>query len=220
MADIPFINVTIRVKTRQDKIADECIEGFPLRRWSFEVCMLDKNGKEVTADIIQSCAYYLHSSFTNPIRSFKNPPFRLEEEGWGQFDCKIACQFIFNGGQFSLNHKLIFSYAEYAIDFNIKVPVHIPELQDKLKMHFDISHAISQETTEEYNVVAVSKWLKKLPTMDEDVVSEIVDKVLQHPAIKSELNNNPINETFKMDVSQFPNDLLEEITDFMSKLNN
>lgn len=56
---------------------------------------------------IASVTFRLHSSFTNPVITVKEPPFEVERVGWGTFDVDIVVQDT-NGVQHSLVHSLSF----------------------------------------------------------------------------------------------------------------
>ena len=39
------------------------VEGFPLRRWSIQIVLLNEHGEEVPATIFEKATYKLHPSF-------------------------------------------------------------------------------------------------------------------------------------------------------------
>lgn len=43
----------------------------------------------------------------------KKPPFRCQEEGWGEFDMEIVLSTINNGGNHTLQHDLNFQSETY-----------------------------------------------------------------------------------------------------------
>ena len=43
----------------------------------------------------------------------KKPPFKIEEEGWGEFDMIINLVAVDKGGEFSLSHDLNFQSERY-----------------------------------------------------------------------------------------------------------
>lgn len=63
-----------------------------MRKWSVQISMLDSQGKEHPAKILDKVTYTLHPTFANPIRTLKQQPFRVEEQGWG--DLIYQLQFI------------------------------------------------------------------------------------------------------------------------------
>ena len=47
------------------------------------------------------------------ILAIKKPPFRIEEEGWGEFDMEIILTAVDKGGDHSLQHDLNFRENKY-----------------------------------------------------------------------------------------------------------
>jgi transcription initiation factor IIF auxiliary subunit len=39
------------------------MEGFPMRSWSIEICLLNDQGQEVVANCFEKATYNLHPSF-------------------------------------------------------------------------------------------------------------------------------------------------------------
>jgi transcription initiation factor IIF auxiliary subunit len=51
--------------------------------------------------------------------AFKRPPFRIEEEGWGEFDMEIILTALEKGGEHSLPHDLNFQSERYEAKHNV-----------------------------------------------------------------------------------------------------
>lgn len=84
-----------------------------MRSWSIEIWLLDENGVEVPATVFDKAVYNLHPSFERPKQTFKKPPFRIEEKGWGEFDMQIVLSGIHKGGDHTLDHDLNFHKERY-----------------------------------------------------------------------------------------------------------
>lgn len=109
------------------------VEGFPLRQWSIQISLLNHDGEEVPATIFEKATYKLHPSFdkratqgTTQATScivivtdecfppvIKRPPFRIDEEGWGEFDMEIILAAIDKGGDHTVAHDLNFQAERY-----------------------------------------------------------------------------------------------------------
>jgi len=50
---------------------------------------------------------------------FKKPPFKLEEQGWGEFDMAITLHFAEKGGTKELAHDLHFQQPKYEISHTV-----------------------------------------------------------------------------------------------------
>ncbi|KAK6204859.1 yeats family-domain-containing protein [Scheffersomyces amazonensis] len=118
---------TIRIKTEQHILKDvPLVENFPMRQWSIEIYVLDQSGNEIPATILDKVTYALHPTFANPIRTIKQSPFRVEEQGWGEFDIPISIHILgLNGktGERKFNHDLNFAQEVYTNDHVVTIPV-------------------------------------------------------------------------------------------------
>jgi transcription initiation factor TFIID/TFIIF subunit len=107
------------------------VEGFPMRKWSIKIVAIGQDGAELPASFIDKVTYNLHPSFPKPTRStssfhipicilsltlgldFKKPPFKLEEQGWGEFDMALVLHYAEKGGQKTISHDLNFQAPKY-----------------------------------------------------------------------------------------------------------
>lgn len=127
---------TIRITTEQHILKDlPPVENFPIRKWSIQVTMLDSLGKEIGANILDKVTYTLHPTFANPTRTIKTHPFRVEEQGWGEFDIPIAVHLAGlpgKQGERKFNHDLNFLQEKYTVDHVITVPTNKSQTLTKL----------------------------------------------------------------------------------------
>ncbi|KAI5960555.1 TAF14 [Candida pseudojiufengensis] len=102
------------------------VENYPMRKWSIQISMLDSQGKEIPAKILDKVTYTLHPTFSNPIRSLKQQPFKIEEKGWGEFDIPISIHILGiagKSGERKFQHDLNFLQEKYINDHVINIPV-------------------------------------------------------------------------------------------------
>ncbi|KAI5951920.1 TAF14 [Candida jiufengensis] len=118
---------TIRITTEQHIMKDvPPVENYPMRKWSISISMLDSQGKEIPAKILDKVTYTLHPTFANPIRSLKQQPFKIEEQGWGEFDIPISIHILGisgKNGERKFQHDLNFLQEKYINDHVISIPV-------------------------------------------------------------------------------------------------
>lgn len=101
-----------------------------MKRWNIEIFLLDEAGNQKPANCFTKVTYNLHPSFADPIQSklpgsdnaqlinvdvpaFNTPPFRCENEGWGEFDMSIDFFTAEKSGKHSIIHDLNFSKPQY-----------------------------------------------------------------------------------------------------------
>lgn len=53
------------------------------------------------------------SSQLTSLAAFTNPPFKIQEEGWGEFDMTITLTAIDKGGEHNILHDLNFGSERY-----------------------------------------------------------------------------------------------------------
>ena len=47
------------------------------------------------------------------VKAFKKPPFKIEEQGWGEFDMAIVLHYVDRGGEVTISHDLNFLESRY-----------------------------------------------------------------------------------------------------------
>lgn len=101
-----------------------------MRKWSIKIVAVGKDGSDVPASFIDKVTYKLHPSFDKPTRrtlflviilttDFKKSPFKLEEQGWGEFDMGVTLHFAEKGGTKELGHDLHFQAPKYEITHSL-----------------------------------------------------------------------------------------------------
>lgn len=207
-----LVVVTFRVKTQNVIIVQNSNENeLPIRRWQIEIVMLDQYGNEVEANILSSCKYRLHASFHDPIRSIEGPPFTLQEKGWGGFPLKIVCYLKHKAGNFKINHDLHFDDNAYAMDYTMELPYDIPDLRADLTQYYDIPDVMDSFpdfTNGKYN------W-KELVRLDEDEITDFVQIILKNQVVQTEIEKYDRKEPFYMFMGQLPQDLLDQLKEYL-----
>src|SRR5271156_5920772 len=66
---------------------------------------------------------YLLQGLLNLSIDFKKQPFKLEEQGWGEFDMTILLHHAEKGGQTTIHHDLNFQAPKYE-NTHVLVPLH------------------------------------------------------------------------------------------------
>ena len=139
---------TVRVKTKQHILPDvPPVENFPVRQWSIELVLLNEENKEVPASIFEKVTYHLHPTFANPDRTITEPPFRIQEQGWGGFPLDISVFFLDEAGERKIPHDLNFLQEEYEVDHVIQVPTNKPALVTELEKSGPVEEATGSSTS-------------------------------------------------------------------------
>lgn len=113
---MPDTKRTFKVITEQKILedAESPQPGFPLRHWSIQINLIHQETKqEVTADCLSKVTYKLHESFgAKATQVKKSAPFRIEEDGWGEFELDIYLTDL-GGKEHHLKHDLNFGQERY-----------------------------------------------------------------------------------------------------------
>lgn len=86
-----------------------------MRDWSIELHIAHtETGELLPANCFEKVTYHLHETFGKRAKQNKNkPPFRVEEEGWGEFDMQIAPVQVGKGELDVILHDLNFREERY-----------------------------------------------------------------------------------------------------------
>lgn len=231
---------TVRITTTQHVLKDVAPvqEGFPMRGWSIEICLVDDKGKEVPATLFEKVTYHLHPTFANPVRSFKKPPFRIEEKGWGGFDIPITLTLKDKGGEKKLNHDLNFMKEKYVVDQVITVNTNkAPLLKELLKSgpvpNFNPNEPVANKRRSANSADARS--VKKMKTgaskagvdlermadyltkLNEDDLLGVVQMVNDNRTAEMNIKNDVEKGEFTMDLYTLPDTLLKSLWDYVKK---
>jgi len=125
---MPDIKRKIKIVTRQEINPDipAVQAGFPMRQWSVEIYLLDDKKNEIPASIFEKVTYQLHESFEKKAKQvIRQPPFKIAEQGWGEFEMKLTFSPLGKGApEVSVNHDLNFRESKYEViqDLSFKNP--------------------------------------------------------------------------------------------------
>lgn len=175
-----------------------------------DICLVGPQGEEVPARIFESCTYFLHPTFEHPKRRFTVPPFRLDEQGWGEFDFKIVAKFIQNGGRATINHELSFSESAVAVDFTIMVPYHIDELRKVLLESGPVPDYSIEDRDDHPVRQKIPQMATAIAAANEEIVGEVVKTIVAYPGVSDALlKRRHRTEEFVIQLGQLPSSVLE-----------
>jgi len=206
--------------------------------------MLDAAGNEIPANILDKVTYTLHPTFVNPIRTIKQSPFRVEEQGWGEFDIPISVHILGltgKAGERKFSHDLNFLSEKYVNDHQITIPVSASKNQPLNKLLLESgslpfdeagipakrklensqsdsklkkSKNISSATKGSIDLEKLANGLSKL---NEDDLIVIVQMVTDNRTNEMNIKNDVDNGEFTMDLYTLPESLLKSLWDYVKK---
>ncbi|MCJ1372076.1 hypothetical protein MMC20_003297 [Loxospora ochrophaea] len=211
---MPDVKRTVRIVTEQ-KIVDKPsgVEGFPLRRWNISIYLLNENGEEMPANVFGKAIYKLHPSFEKRAnQTFNAPPFRISEEGWGEFDMQIVLTAQEKGGEFTLSHDLNFASdryeAEHAVTFKNPKPALMSMLGESGKVPGEENgvkkkgnDAAKKRKSEKG--VDMEKLADNLQNLDEDDLLQVVQLVHDHKTQETYTKNDVDSKALYLSCARF-----------------
>ncbi|KAK9464472.1 yeats family-domain-containing protein [Lipomyces arxii] len=237
---------TIKITTASEVLADvpPVSEGFPMRKWSVKVSLVGPNGEELPANIFDKVTYRLHPTFQNPNRVLKKPPFKLEEQGWGEFDMTIVLHVVDKGGEHTVVHDLNFLEAKYDANHKLSFPTNrplllkllaesgsVPEIgggagapgsplyaentkKEKRKHEFT---DIPKKNKRDKVSVDMDKLAEGLEKLGEDDLLQVVQMVTDNRTPDMYIKNDIEEGEFHLDLYTLPDSLLKILWDFVKK---
>ena len=107
-----------------------------MRNWTVEICIVSDSGEEVAATAFEKVTYKLHESFGKKANQvIRHPPFKIAEEGWGEFEMLVTLTPVGNpkGGDVQIVHDLNFAQERYEHVHAVAFRNPKPELLERLK---------------------------------------------------------------------------------------
>ncbi|KAI5252415.1 transcription factor TFIIF complex subunit [Aureobasidium subglaciale] len=234
----------IKLVTEQHVLPDvpSEVEGFPMREWSIEIYVVGPNDEQLPATCFEKVTYRLHESFGKRAnQSLKQPPFRIQEQGWGEFDMSIVLQpFSQPKGEQTVFHDLNFQQERYENlqQFTFRNPK--PELIERLRESGPVGDANGAAKPEKRKKasktqVDMEKLAEGLERLGEDdllhVVQLVHDNKTEDTYTKNDVESEwlpiikPYNQAltsdtdgeFHVDLYTLPDQLIKMLWDFVNQ---
>ncbi|PNS17640.1 hypothetical protein CAC42_3035 [Sphaceloma murrayae] len=216
----------VKFVTEQHIIAEAETEGgFPLRQWSVNIFIVSEDGSELPATPFEKVTYNLHESFGKRQKQvFKEPPFRISEEGWGEFEMLVALTPIGNpkGGETTIVHDLTFAQERYESFHTVNFRNPKPELAERLRESGTVGEngagaGGKKERKKGGNrAVDMEKLAQGLEQLGEEDLLHVVQLVHDNKNEDTYTKNDVENGEFHVDLYTLPDNLIKMLWDFTS----
>ncbi|KAJ5678008.1 Transcription initiation factor TFIID subunit 14 [Penicillium maclennaniae] len=203
------------------------VEGFPQREWSIEVYAVNEKGDLVPATLFDKVIYHLHPSFgSRAVQS--TPPFRISEEGWGEFDMQI--EFVADKSHI-IQHDLNFAQERYESKHVVVFKNPKPALLEKLRETGPVPGdengmknkrgATGEESAKKKKRtdknVDMDKLADGLQKLNEDDLLQVVQMVHDNKSSDSYTKNDVEQGEFHVDLYTLPDALIKMLWDFTAE---
>ncbi|KAJ5620108.1 Transcription initiation factor TFIID subunit 14 [Penicillium lagena] len=226
---MPDVKRTVRLVTEQhiiDKPSE--VEGFPQRSWSIEVWLLNERGEQVPATIFERVTYRLHPSFGDrATQVVKSPPFRIQEEGWGEFDMTIdltadkthpiSHDLNFSTERYESKHVIVFKNPKPALLAALRESGPVPGDENGLKKRAAGGDESTKKKKRTEKNVDMDKLADGLQKLNEDDLLQVVQMVHDNKAADSYTKNDVELGEFHVDLYTLPDSLIKMLWDFTAE---
>lgn len=210
-------------------------EGFPMRRWSIKLVAISDDGRELPASFINKVIYKLHPTFQSPNRTFKKPPFKIEEQGWGEFEMDVVISYAEKGGEITLKHDLNFQQPRYENEHILTIinpcPIlqrllaesgHVPGytggLEDKKKDKRKFDGTEKNKKKGKFSKpVDMDRLADGLQKLEEDDLLQVVQMVNDNKTPEMYVKNDVEEGEFHLDLYTLSDNLLTMLWNFTAK---
>ncbi|KAJ8607766.1 hypothetical protein MRB53_040062 [Persea americana] len=192
----------------------------------------------MTANCYEKATYVLHESF-GPKRmrqTFKAPPFKIIEKGWGEFDMQIVLTPIGapKGGDQTVQHDLNFQQGRYESTHVVSFRNPKPDLLNALRESGPVGDAPAngglaaggagaaaaakekKRKTGSKNV-DLEKLAEALPQLGEEDLLQVVQMVHDNKSEDTYTKNDLEAGEFHVDLYTLPDPLIKMLWDFTSQ---
>ncbi|KAK6533489.1 hypothetical protein TWF694_002428 [Orbilia ellipsospora] len=229
----------IKVVTTQAVIEGRkaIVEGFPQRKWSISIYMVNDKGEEVAANAFDKVVYKLHPTFANPNRAIKKPPFTINEEGWGEFDMEVVLHPMEKGAEISIKHDLNFQEAKYENVHTVTFSNPKPNLMKVLAQtgpvpgletfgEADTSSSRkppkaapedkpSKKSSRGTKHIDMDKLAEGMTKLSEDDLLKVVQMIHEHKTQDTYVKNDVEQGEFHVDLYTLPDHLVKSLWSFV-----
>ncbi|PSK42908.1 hypothetical protein B9Z65_6862 [Elsinoe australis] len=202
---------------------------FPLRRWSIKIYVQGEDGSELPATCFEKVTYKLHESFgTRAKQVFKQPPFEISEEGWGEFEMLVVLTPVGNpkGGEATMVHDLNFAQERYESFHSVAFRNPKPELAERLRESGPVGEngvaggagaaGKKERKGKGSRAVDMEKLAQGLETLGEEDLLHVVQLVHDNKSEDTYTKNDVENGEFHVDLYTLPDNLIKMLWDFTS----
>ncbi|KAF1345950.1 yeats family-domain-containing protein [Delphinella strobiligena] len=231
---MPDIKRTVKIVTEQHVLPDtpSGVEGYPMREWSIKIYILGPNGEELPATCFDKATYKLHESFGPRAKQIKkDAPFRISEQGWGEFDMQIILvPFAQPKGEQTIFHDLNFQSERYEANHTFTFRNPKPELIERLRESGSVGDAApaavnggtkagaatgEKRKKSSKTQVDMEKLAEGLERLAEDDLLHVVQMVHDNKSDDTYTKNDVENGEFHVDLYTLPDQLIKMLWDFV-----
>ncbi|KAL2053115.1 hypothetical protein ABVK25_006752 [Lepraria finkii] len=220
---MPDVKRQIKIITEQ-RVTGNPADEMPLRSWNIEIHLLSTTGEDVPADCFEKAVYKLHETFEDrAVQTFKRPPFRIQEQGWGEFDMQIHLTAVDKGGEHVIPHDLNFQSEHYETKHTVTFKNPKPGLLEKLRASGTVTGDANGVKARDESAkkkkrpdkgIDMEKLADNLQKMGEDDLLHVVQMIHDNKSADSWTKNDVEQGEFQVDLYTLPDSLIRSLWDY------
>lgn len=223
---MPEVKRTLKIITEQKVTGDATLE-MPLRKWNIELHLLGPHGEDIPADCFEKVVYKLHETFgQRATQTFKMPPFRIQEEGWGEFDMLLVLTPKDKGAEITVAHDLNFQSEHYEtkhpIVFKNPKPALLAILKESGPVPGDANGVKARDESAKKKKrpdkgIDMEKLAENMQKMTEDDLLVVVQMIHDNKTADTWTKNDVEQGEFQVDLYTLPDSLIRQLWDFTNE---
>lgn len=219
MGDV--IQREVKFVTTQRVLDDKpLVDGiYPMREWSVTVL----NPDDTPPAFLEKVVFKLHESFANPNKTIKRAPWKVVEQGWGEFEMGVVLHYIDNSGSATFTHDLNFQSGEtyskpQTVTFKNAKPGLLKALGKRGTETEGSTGTTGKKAKRQKRVVDVDRLADGLQTLHEDELLQIVQIVNDGKTDEMYVRNDLEEGEFHIDLHTLSDGLLLEMQRFVDSV--
>lgn len=223
---MPDVKRTLKIITEQ-KVTGDANMDMPLRNWNIELHLLGPHGEEIPGDCFEKVVYKLHETFgARATQTFKMPPFRIQEEGWGEFDMVLVLTPKDKGADITVAHDLNFQSEHYetkhTIVFKSPKPALLNILKESGPVPGDTNGVKARDESAKKKKrpdkgIDMEKLAENMQKMTEDDLLLVVQMIHDNKTADTWTKNDVEQGEFQVDLYTLPDSLIRQLWDFTNE---
>lgn len=166
--------------------------------------------------------YEFANILINSTLAFTEPPFRCQNEGWGEFELTVDCYTTEKGGKNTIVHDLNFSAPKYENIHSLTFRNPSQALQQILRETGPLpadeeakGKSRKVQDTKRKKGIDVEKMAEALPKLTEDDLLQVIQMIHDNKSEETFIKNDVDAGEFSVDLYTLPDALAKTMWDFL-----
>ncbi|KAF2670657.1 yeats-domain-containing protein [Microthyrium microscopicum] len=214
---MPDIKVKVKIVTNQsiNPDADSTAE-FPMRNWNIEVHPIDDKKETISSQLFEKVTFDLHPSFEKRAKQVKKEfPYRIEEEGWGEFEMLVTFTPLGKSPDISIPHDLNFAKNHYEVEKELVFKNPKADFLRALEEAGVGKKGDAKKRSRKEKTVDLEKLADLMMKLGEDDLLHVIQLIHDKKESTTYTKNSPDQGEYEVDLYTLPDGLVKELWEFV-----